>query len=236
VTKLKLTSLSVAAVSSVSFAFLLHAAPAANGAQVDIISPADGSRHAWNSQVSYAVSASYDGKSTKFGELPANDVVLRATYVADAGAATARRVSALPEALVEISQSNCTGCHDFAANSAGPSFAAVSQRYTGKGNAAAILAAHIRSGSSGAWGAGTMPPHPELSAAQASAIAQWIVSLGKDSSVHYTIGRSGSFRMTAAGKPGPHSGIVLSGFYTGPLKPGDSRAASGRSVVVVHGS
>jgi cytochrome c551/c552 len=233
---LKLTAVFIAAASAFSFAVLLHAAPAAKGAQVDITSPAEGSHHAWNSQVSYAVDASYDGKSTKFGELPANDAVLRVSYSANVDAASARRASPLPDALVQISQSNCTGCHDFTASSAGPSFAAIGKRYSGKVNAAAILAAHIRNGSSGAWGGGTMPPHPDLSPAQASAIAQWIVANGNDPAVHYSIGKSGSFRMAPVGKPGPHSGLVLSGFYTGPLKAGDSRAAAGRTTVVVHGS
>jgi hypothetical protein len=42
--------------------------------------------------------------------------------------------------------------------------------------------------------------------------------------------------MTAVGKPGPDSGVVLSAFYTGPLKAGDSRAAAGRTMVVIRGS
>lgn len=226
----------IPAACAFSFAVLVHAAPALKGAQVEITSPADGSRHAWNSQVPYAVTASYDGKSTKFGELPANDVVLRATYVGNVNATSAGRAPTLPDALVQISQSNCTGCHDFAASSAGPSFAAIGKRYAGNANAVAMLAAHIRNGSSGAWGGGTMPPHPDLSPAQASAIAQWIVGHGNDRAMHYSIGKSGSFRMIAVGKPGPDSGVVLSAFYTGPLKPGESRAASGRTVVVVHGS
>lgn len=233
---LKPTALFLAAAFIFSAAVLLHAAPVASGAQVDITRPADAGHHAWNSQVPYAVTATYGGKSTKFGELPANDVVLRAVFVANLEAPSARRASALPDALVQISQSNCTGCHDFTASSAGPSFAAIGKRYTGKAKAVAMLAAHIRNGSSGAWGAGTMPPHPDLTPAQASAIAQWIVAQGNDPAVHYSIGKSGSFRMIPVGKPGPKSGIVLSGFYTGPLKPGDSRAASGRTVVVVHGS
>ena len=81
-----------------------------------------------------------------------------------------------------------------------------------------------------------MPPHSELSPAQATAIAQWITSLGNNPTVQYSIGKSGSFRMAATGKLGPHSGIVLSAFYSGSLKPGDSRAGAGRNVVVVYGS
>lgn len=236
--RLKLTALTLAAISVSSFAFLLKAAPptGGRGLEVDITSPADGSHQSWNSSAPYSVTASYDGKSTKFGELPGNDVVLRTTYVADASAPSARRASVLPEGVAQISQSNCMGCHDFSASSAGPSFAAIGKRYTGRAGAAAMLAAHIINGSKGAWGAASMPPHPDMSEAQARAIAEWIIGFSSDPAVHYSIGKSGSFPMRAVGKPGPHSGVALSAFYTGPLKPGDARTANGRTVVIVNGS
>ncbi|MGN6374645.1 MAG: c-type cytochrome [Sphingomonas sp.] len=234
--RVRTIGLSIAAISGSSVAVLLHAAAPASGAQVDITSPADHSRVAWNAQAPYAVTVSYNGKSTKFGELPATSVVLRAGYVANTDAPAARRAPALPEGLVQISQSNCMGCHDFAAASSAPSFAAIAKRYAGHANAATMLAGHIRNGSSGAWGGGMMPPHPNLSSAQAAAIAQWIVTGANDPAVHYSIGKSGSFRMTALGKPGPHAGMVLSAYYTGPIKAGESRAGTGRNTVVVSGS
>ena len=222
---LKIAGLSLAA---------LAAAPAANGLTLDITAPASGGHAAWQSQVPYAVTVSYDGKSTKFGEIPSNAVVLRASYAANADVPP--HPAPLTEGVAEISRSNCTGCHDFKANSAGPSFAAISNRYAGKPTAVALLADHIRSGSHGSWGAGRMPPHPDMSAAQAAAIARWIVSSGNDSSVQYSIGKSGSIRMTAPGKPAAHAWLILSAFYSGPLKPGDSRNPSaGRNNIVVHG-
>ncbi|TPG15198.1 hypothetical protein EAH87_15765 [Sphingomonas koreensis] len=230
---LKTIGLSIAALSAVSFAFLVQAAPAP-GVRVDITSPADHGSVAWNTQAPYAVTATHDGKSTKYGELPANAVVLRASYVADT--TKPGTAAAIDEGVVQISQSNCMGCHDFAASSGGPSFAAIAKRYAGRGGAAATLAGHIRGGSSGAWGSGAMPPHPDLAPAQATAIAQWIVAHGNDPAVHYSVGKSGSFRMTAPGKPGPRAGVVLSAFYTGPLKPGEPRAAVGRDTVIVSGS
>ena len=42
--------------------------------------------------------------------------------------------------------------------------------------------------------------------------------------------------MTAPAKPGPDAGVALSAFYTGPLKPGDTSAATGRNTVIIHGS
>lgn len=234
----RVLGLSIAAIAASSFAFLLHAAPPApaTGLSVDITSPADRSHAAWNAQTPYAAVVSYDGKSTKYGELPANAVVLRATYVADADAPSTRNVAPLSEGIAQISQSNCMGCHDFTASSAGPSFAAIAKHYAGNAAAVATLADHIRNGSSGAWGGGAMPPHPDMSAAQATAIAQWIVAHGNDPAVSYVIGKSGSFRMTAPAKPGPHAGMVVSAFYTGPLKEGDTRIATGRDTVIVYGS
>lgn len=236
--KLKIIGLSIVAASALSSAFLLNAAaPTRDGElRVDITAPADRSQQRWNSQLFYSVTASYDGKSTKFDELPANDVVVRESYVGDVDAPSARHASPLPEALVQISQSNCTGCHDFTASSAAPSFSAISRRYAGKANLSAILASHIRNGSSGTWGRSTMPPHPQLTPSEASAIAQWILSAGNDPAVHYSVGKSGSLRMAATAKADPHAGVMLSAFYTGPLKPGDLRAAEGRTVVIVQGS
>lgn len=233
---MKIIGLSIAALSA-SSAVLLHAAPATpSGLTIDIASPADRSRLPWNAQAPYAVTVSYDGKSTKYGELPANAVVLRATYVANADAPSARNIAPLAEGVAWISRSNCMGCHDFAASSAGPSFAAIGKRYAGEATAAATLADHIRNGSSGAWGGGAMPPHPDLSPAATTAIAQWIVTHGNDASIQYAIGKSGSFRMTAPARPGPHAGVALSAFYTGPLKPGDTGKAAGRQTVIVYGS
>lgn len=234
---LKTIGLSIAALSASSFAVLLHAAPATpSGLTVDITSPADRSRLPWDAQAPYAVIVSYDGKSTKYDEIPADAVVLRATSLTDADAPSARNAGPLAEGVARISRSNCMGCHDFAANSAGPSFAAIGKRYAGQANAAATLADHIRNGSSGAWGGGAMPPHPDLSPAAATAIAQWILTHGNDPAVRYSIGKSGSFRMTTPAKPGPRAGVVLSAFYTGPLKPSDTGKAAGRNTVIVYGS
>ena len=230
----KIVAVSLAALAA---SIAVRAAAPAPGQElrVDITAPVAGTRLQWQSQAPYAVTVSYDGKSTRFGEVPSNAVVLRAAYVANADAPP--RGAALPDGIVAISQSNCSGCHDFAASSAGPSFAAISMRYAGKPGAEASLSGHIRSGSHGSWGAGNMPPHPDLSPAEAAAIARWIVTEAGDPSVQFVIGKSGSFRMRAIGKPGPRAGMVLSASYTGPLQPGGNRTpAAGRSTVVIRGS
>jgi len=232
---LKIMVLSLAAAAGAAFAVHAEAPAPGKNLSVDITAPTDRSRLPWGSQAPYAVTVNYDGKSTKFGEIPSNDVVLRASFLANADAPS--KAGPLPEALVQISRSNCSGCHDFTANSAGPSFAAIGKRYAGQAAAVGMLAGHIRNGSHGSWGSGSMPPHPDMNPAQAAAIAQWIVTQAGDPAVQYAIGKSGAFRMSAPTKPGPRAGMLISAFYTGPLKPDDTRAAAaGRNTVVVFGT
>jgi cytochrome c551/c552 len=233
---LKAGGLFVAALAACSFAALLHATPSADGLAVDITSPAEGSQLAWGAQGSYSVTASYDGKSTKYGDIDANAVLVRTTYVPNLD--TGRQGSRdLPEAVLDIAQSNCTGCHDFSASSAGPSFAAIARRYAGKSGSAVLLATHIKEGSKGSWGSALMPPHPEMSAEQTGRIAQWILEHGDDPAVHYSIGNEGSFRMVPVGTPGPRAGTIVDAFYTGGLNAGDSRRpVAGRSSVTIRGT
>jgi cytochrome c len=231
---IKVFALSVALLMS-SLSAALLAAPPGPGLQVDITLPTDRARLAWQSQGSYAVTVSYDGKSTKFDEIPSNDVLLTTSYAADADAPAARSALPLAQPLIDITQSNCTGCHDFNASSGGPSFAAIGKRYAGQAAAAATLAEHIRGGSRGAWGSGTMPPHPDLSPAQAAGIANWILASGADPGTQIYVGKSGSFRMIAPAKPGPRAGLVLRAYYTGPLKSDAPRSASGQNIVVISG-
>lgn len=238
-TMIGLSAALVAACASLSIDAIGRAAVpvGADGAlRIDIASPADGSRHPWRGQVGYEVAAVYRGKSTKFGELQPNDVVVETRFLPDVAAAP-RIARALPDVLVTISQSNCAGCHDFNASAAGPSFAAIGTRYAHQPAAAAALALHIRNGSKGAWGAAAMPPHPDLSPAQARAVADWIVAHGDDPATRYHVGTTGSFRMVPVGKLGPRAGTLVTAFYTGPLGPGDSRRpVAGRDRVVVLGT
>ena len=103
----KILALSTVVLVSSLSAALIRAAPPTSDPQVDITSPADRSRLAWQSQGSYAVTISYDGKSTRFDEIPSSDVLLATSFVPDADAPTARRAAPLPQALVDITQSNC---------------------------------------------------------------------------------------------------------------------------------
>jgi cytochrome c len=74
----------------------------------------------------------------------------------------------------------CYVCHGDDDALAGPAFRDVAAAYRGNANAPAIIATLIRAGASdgGPW---HMPPHPELSAAEATAIARYILSIDRRS-------------------------------------------------------
>lgn len=73
----------------------------------------------------------------------------------------------------------CIACHQPVAKTAGPSWKDIGARYgEGKGTAAQ-LAASIKNGSAGKWGAMPMPAQAQVSDADAQAIAQWLIDGAK---------------------------------------------------------
>lgn len=214
----------------------LGAAATAPALLATFTTPIDRSRIRWNDQAGYRVTIVYRGKSTAYAELPGSDVVIEARSVPDIGSAAILPRTIAP-ALVTISRSNCAGCHDFTAAGAGPSFAAIAVRYAHQPAAAALLATHIRDGSRGAWGIAAMPPHPDISPAEAREVADWVLGHGADASVRYAIGTEGSIRMVAPPRTGSRAGMVLTAFYTGPLSGADAaRSAGPRSRIAVLGT
>lgn len=75
--------------------------------------------------------------------------------------------------------SNCMGCHALDKKLVGPSYQDIAKKYSGQKDAATTLAATIRAGSSGKWGAVAMPPNPALAADKAKTLAQWILDGAK---------------------------------------------------------
>jgi cytochrome c len=73
--------------------------------------------------------------------------------------------------------SNCFSCHALDKKIVGPAFGAVAAKFAGQKGAQTTLAAAIKNGHVGTWGNVPMPPHPELSQAQADQLAAWILSL-----------------------------------------------------------
>jgi cytochrome c len=86
------------------------------------------------------------------------------------GAARAESPQALPH------QYKCYSCHADDESKTGPAYADVAARYRDNPRAAAILSAEIRKGAHGG-GPWHMPPHPEVSAADAKTMTRYILSL-----------------------------------------------------------
>jgi cytochrome c len=70
----------------------------------------------------------------------------------------------------------CDLCHAAVTAKTGPAYAEVAQRYRGDPKAEAKLAAFVRKGAHGG-GPWPMPPHPEVSAAEAKKMARYILSV-----------------------------------------------------------
>lgn len=79
--------------------------------------------------------------------------------------------------VTQLLQSNaCTGCHQPAVRTVGPSWQEIVQRYGDGSKSAEQLGASMKSGSSGQWGAVPMPPQAQLSDADLTRIAEWILT------------------------------------------------------------
>ena len=73
----------------------------------------------------------------------------------------------------------CIACHQPATKVVGPSWKEIGTRYgEGKGTAAQ-LAASIKAGSSGKWGAMPMPPQAQVPDADVQSLAQWLLDGAK---------------------------------------------------------
>jgi len=80
------------------------------------------------------------------------------------------------QAPLKLEQYKCYYCHADQEAKAGPAFVDVAAAYRGKPQAGAILVATVRKGThgNGPW---HMPPHPEVSQADAKLMVRYILSL-----------------------------------------------------------
>lgn len=73
----------------------------------------------------------------------------------------------------------CTACHAVDKKIVGPAYADVAKKYAGQKDAAKALAASIKAGGSGKWGPVPMPPQAQLSEADLTTLAGWILGGAK---------------------------------------------------------
>ena len=83
-----------------------------------------------------------------------------------------------PEATALMREHKCYLCHANDDRVAGPAFSDVATKYRDNPDAVGIIATRVRLGVQGA-GPWHMPPHPEISPDEATAIARYILSLDR---------------------------------------------------------
>ena len=96
-------------------------------------------------------------------------IAAAAALALTAGAASA------DQALAQ--KSACMSCHQVAKKVVGPAFKDVAAKYKGDAGAADKLVTVIKKGGKGNWGQVPMPPHPQVSDADAKKLADWVLSL-----------------------------------------------------------
>lgn len=78
-----------------------------------------------------------------------------------------------------VQKSDCMGCHKIDDNSTGPAYRNVANKYPNTQASIDTLAHKIIKGGSGNWGSIPMAAHPNISEADAKAMAKYILLLKK---------------------------------------------------------
>ncbi|GAB3470619.1 hypothetical protein GCM10027321_41250 [Massilia terrae] len=82
-----------------------------------------------------------------------------------------------PSPVLALAQQNaCLACHGIKDKLVGPGFAQVAARYKDDAKAAVALAAKIKAGGSGNWGAMPMPPQAQLKDGEVQQLVGWILA------------------------------------------------------------
>ncbi|MFM6985090.1 MAG: c-type cytochrome [Hydrogenophaga sp.] len=78
------------------------------------------------------------------------------------------------------SKSACLACHAADRKLVGPSYKDVAAKHQGQADAVAKVAARIKSGGSGLYGAVPMPPQPNLKDDELKLLAEWVLAGAPD--------------------------------------------------------
>lgn len=84
-------------------------------------------------------------------------------------------IASADEALAK--KSACMSCHQVAKKVVGPSFQDVAKKYKGDAKASDHIVGVIKKGGKGVWGPVPMPPHPQVSDADAKKLADWVLAM-----------------------------------------------------------
>lgn len=72
---------------------------------------------------------------------------------------------------------NCLACHAVDKKVVGPAYKEVAAKYAGQKDAVDKLSEKVMKGGVGAWGQVPMPANPQVNAAEAKQLVQWILSI-----------------------------------------------------------
>lgn len=113
--------------------------------------------------------------AVEYGSAKATDASVVA--LSDAAQKQASKKTSTSEVDVQtlLAANACTACHAIDKKIVGPSFTEVASKYAGTDDAAINVAASIKSGGTGKWGAMAMPPMAGLSDAEALALAEYVL-------------------------------------------------------------
>jgi cytochrome c len=101
---------------------------------------------------------------------------MKAIVIAAAAAlAIGSNIASADEALAK--KSACMSCHQMERKVVGPAYKDIAKKYKGDAKAAEHLVNVIKKGGKGVWGPVPMPPHPQVSDADAKKLADWVLSL-----------------------------------------------------------
>ncbi|MEO8562694.1 MAG: ThuA domain-containing protein [bacterium] len=160
--------------------------------------------------------------SLESGKIATERVLVSAEYLKDGAPAAAPVAaghrSAAPDPHAEakklLAGGDCLACHQLDRKSIGPAYTAVADKYRGDVEAMAKLVKKVKSGGAGVWGDVMMPPHPQLTDAQASQMVAYVLSLGARRAGPALPVR-GEYVPPAPSGPAPASGaVVLRAEYT----------------------
>lgn len=77
-------------------------------------------------------------------------------------------------------KSACLACHAVDKKLVGPAYKEVAANHKGQADAVAVVAARIKSGGSGLYGAVPMPPQPALKDDELKLLAEWVLAGAPD--------------------------------------------------------
>ncbi len=108
-----------------------------------------------------------------------------------------------------IESSDCKACHTLDKTAVGPSFVAISKRYTGREGSVQLLTKKIIEGGGGNWGnTHVMAAHPQLAKQDVTEMVNYILSLSDPKKDFKSIGTKGKLSLDE------HKNEKIKGFFT----------------------